>query len=122
MKQYLQYRAVFSDLTFFWASSRFIQWERKLTRAIVRLAQQFPNDPGAMAPLFLNYLLMAPGESFFLAANEPHAYVAGEIIEVCEQWPSNALKIHHLSILTFSLYSIVSPVLDVLATLLDCFA
>jgi mannose-6-phosphate isomerase class I len=31
--------------------------------------------------LFLNYLLIAPGESFFMAANEPHAYVAGEIIE-----------------------------------------
>jgi len=59
-----------------------LQWERKLTRAILRLAQQFPNDAGAMAPLFLNYLLMAPGESFFMAANEPHAYVAGEIIEV----------------------------------------
>ena len=60
-----------------------------------------------MAPLFLNYLLIAPGESFFMvsrvfffnlfsegigsqnnparlahqAANEPHAYVAGEILE-----------------------------------------
>jgi mannose-6-phosphate isomerase len=45
------------------------------------LAQQFHGDPGAMAPLFLNYLLIAPGESFFMAANEPHAYVAGEIIE-----------------------------------------
>ena len=57
-------------------------WERKCARAILRLAQQFPGDPGAMAPLFLNYLLIAPGESFFMAANEPHAYVAGEIIEV----------------------------------------
>jgi mannose-6-phosphate isomerase len=56
-------------------------WERKCTRAVLRLAQQFPGDPGAMAPLFLNYLLIAPGESFFMAANEPHAYVAGEIIE-----------------------------------------
>jgi mannose-6-phosphate isomerase len=56
-------------------------WERKCSRAVMRLAQQFPDDPGAMAPLFLNYLLIAPGESFFMAANEPHAYVAGEIIE-----------------------------------------
>ena len=62
-----------------------MQWERKCARAILRLAQQFPNDAGAMAPLFLNYLLMAPGESFFMAANEPHAYVAGEIIEVCQE-------------------------------------
>lgn len=56
-------------------------WERKCARAIIRLSKQFPHDAGAMAPLFLNYLLMAPGESFFMAANEPHAYVAGEIIE-----------------------------------------
>jgi mannose-6-phosphate isomerase len=56
-------------------------WERKCGRAVLRLAQQFPGDPGAMAPFFLNYLLIAPGESFFMAANEPHAYVAGEIIE-----------------------------------------
>ena len=56
-------------------------WERKCVRAILRLAQQFPGDPAAMAPLFLNYLTIAPGESFFMAPNEPHAYVAGEIIE-----------------------------------------
>lgn len=36
-------------------------WERKAARAILRLAEQFPGDSGAMAPLFLNYLLIAPG-------------------------------------------------------------
>lgn len=66
-------------------------WERKSARAILRLAQQFPDDPGAMAPLFLNYLLMAPGESFFMAANEPHAYVAGEIIE-CMACSDNVVR------------------------------
>ena len=66
-------------------------WERKLARAILRLAQQFPGDAGAMAPLFLNYLLMAPGESFFMAANEPHAYVAGEIIE-CMACSDNVVR------------------------------
>jgi len=66
-------------------------WERKCARAILRLAQQFPGDPGAMAPLFLNYLLIAPGESFFMAANEPHAYVAGEIIE-CMACSDNVVR------------------------------
>jgi len=56
------------------------------------LAQQFPGDPGAMAPLFLNYLLIAPGESFFMAANEPHAYVAGEIIE-CMACSDNVVRV-----------------------------
>jgi len=66
-------------------------WERKCSRAILRLAQQFPGDPGAMSPLFLNYLLIAPGESFFMAANEPHAYVAGEIIE-CMACSDNVVR------------------------------
>jgi mannose-6-phosphate isomerase len=66
-------------------------WERKLARAILRLAQQFPHDAGAMAPFFLNYILMAPGESFFMAANEPHAYVAGEIIE-CMACSDNVVR------------------------------
>jgi mannose-6-phosphate isomerase len=59
----------------------------------LRLAQQFPGDSGAMAPLFLNYLLIAPGESFFMAANEPHAYVAGEIIE-CMACSDNVVRLY----------------------------
>ena len=66
-------------------------WERKLSRAILRLAQQFPGDSGAMAPFLLNYLLIAPGESFYMAANEPHAYVAGEIIE-CMACSDNVVR------------------------------
>lgn len=66
-------------------------WERKCARAILRLAAQFPGDTGAMAPLFLNYLLIAPGESFFMAENEPHAYVAGEIIE-CMACSDNVVR------------------------------
>ena len=66
-------------------------WERKCARAILRLAEQFPNDAATMAPFFLNYLLMAPGESFFMAANEPHAYVAGEIIE-CMACSDNVVR------------------------------
>jgi mannose-6-phosphate isomerase len=66
-------------------------WERKCARAILRLAQQFPGDSGAMAPFLLNYLLIAPGESFYMAANEPHAYVAGEIIE-CMACSDNVVR------------------------------
>jgi mannose-6-phosphate isomerase len=68
-----------------------IDRERKCSRAVLRLAQQFPGDPGAMSPFFLNYLLIAPGESFFMAANEPHAYVAGEIIE-CMACSDNVVR------------------------------
>lgn len=66
-------------------------WERKCSRAVLRLSQQFPGDAGAMAPFFLNYLLIAPGESFFMAPNEPHAYVAGEILE-CMACSDNVVR------------------------------
>jgi mannose-6-phosphate isomerase len=66
-------------------------WERKCSRAVLRLAQQFGGDAGAMAPFFLNYLLIAPGESFFMAPNEPHAYVAGEILE-CMACSDNVVR------------------------------
>ena len=35
-----------------------------------------------MMPMLLNYLRMGKGESFFMAANEPHAYLKGDILEV----------------------------------------
>jgi mannose-6-phosphate isomerase len=89
-------------------------WERKCSRAVLRLAQQFPGDPSAMAPLFLNYLLIAPGESFFMAANEPHAYVAGEIIE-CMACSDNVVSsegnyslrsIHRIPVLSDRMFAI----------------
>lgn len=48
---------------------------------IVRLDAQFPNDLGTVSGLFLNYLTMSPGEAVFLKANDPHAYISGDIIE-----------------------------------------
>lgn len=81
----------FRNLTHFSVTIMHPVRERKCSRAVMRLSQQFPGDPGAMAPFFLNYLLIAPGESFFMAANEPHAYVAGEIIE-CMACSDNVVR------------------------------
>ncbi|KAH8095121.1 mannose-6-phosphate isomerase [Aureococcus anophagefferens] len=47
-----------------------------------RARSQYPGDRAAMAPFFLNYLLVAPGESFYVAPGEPHALVAGECLEL----------------------------------------
>ncbi|CAN0023337.1 unnamed protein product, partial [Heterosigma akashiwo] len=52
-----------------------------LKNLIVRLSGQFPGDRGMMAPIFFNYLRLRRGESIFLPANEPHAYLSGEILE-----------------------------------------
>lgn len=54
-----------------------------------RLAEEYPGDIGIMMPLLLNYMRMGKGESFFMAANEPHAYLRGDIMEVrltCDMW------------------------------------
>ena len=65
-----------------------IKTEDKITEArdtenvAVRLAAQFPGDIGVFAPFLLNVINLKPGEAVFLAANEPHAYISGDCVEV----------------------------------------
>lgn len=48
---------------------------------VIRLEKQYPADVGVLSIFFLNYLRLSPGEAVCLGANEPHAYLSGEIIE-----------------------------------------
>ncbi|GAK67614.1 mannose-6-phosphate isomerase [Moesziomyces antarcticus] len=52
--------------------------ERKL---VVKLAEEFPRDVGIFCTFLLNVSSLQPGEALFLQANEPHAYLEGEILE-----------------------------------------
>ncbi|EKU20533.1 hypothetical protein NGA_2074000, partial [Nannochloropsis gaditana CCMP526] len=36
---------------------------------------------GVLCPLFLNYVRLGPGKAFVMEANEPHAYLSGDILE-----------------------------------------
>jgi len=47
----------------------------------LQLAAKCPGDPGSLSAYFLNYLALQPGDAFYMAANEPHAYLQGAIIE-----------------------------------------
>ena len=48
-----------------------------------RLLQQYPGgDIGVFAPYLLNTLRLPPGGALFLGSGEPHAYLAGDCIEV----------------------------------------
>lgn len=47
-----------------------------------RLSQQFPQDIGVFCAYFLCYRRLVPGEALFLAANEPHAYLSGDCVEI----------------------------------------
>lgn len=48
----------------------------------LRLHSQYPGDVGCFVIFFLNVLTLAPGESMFLGPNVPHAYLAGDCVEV----------------------------------------
>ena len=52
----------------------------KLSLALV-LAEQYPRDVGVLAAFFLNHLRLRDGEAVALPANEPHAYVSGQLVE-----------------------------------------
>ncbi|KAG0596051.1 hypothetical protein M758_UG220000 [Ceratodon purpureus] len=67
---------------------------RRLTEKeelVIRLEKQYPADVGVLSIFFLNYLRLAPGEAVCLAANEPHAYLSGEIVE-CMATSDNVVR------------------------------
>jgi mannose-6-phosphate isomerase len=46
-----------------------------------RLAAAFPSDVGALAPLFLHLMVLAPGDAVFVAPGVMHAYLRGAGVE-----------------------------------------
>jgi len=46
------------------------------------LIAAYPDDLGALAPLYLNHVLLAPGEAIFLPPGELHAYLEGLALEL----------------------------------------
>ena len=47
-----------------------------------RLADAYPGDTGALAPIFLRLLVLAPGEAVFVEPGVMHAYLRGAGVEV----------------------------------------
>ncbi|EPS43294.1 hypothetical protein H072_2714 [Dactylellina haptotyla CBS 200.50] len=54
---------------------------RSYADLIIELNDQFPSDIGLFSTFFLNFVSLEPGQGMFLQANEPHAYLSGDIIE-----------------------------------------
>lgn len=70
------------------------QLQEKLTpkeKLIMRLHQQYPHDVGVLSIFFLNLMLLKPGEAIYLAANEPHAYISGQLVE-CMATSDNVIR------------------------------
>ncbi|KAH7910822.1 RmlC-like cupin domain-containing protein [Hygrophoropsis aurantiaca] len=55
------------------------------------LNEMYPGDSGVFSVYFLNYLQLEPGQAIYVAAGEPHAYIAGDIIE-CMANSDNVLE------------------------------
>ncbi len=51
-------------------------------RCVRRLVEKYPGDVGALAPLYLNLVTLAPGEALYLPAGELHAYLEGTALEI----------------------------------------
>ena len=58
---------------------------------VLRLQKQYPFDVGLLAVWFLNYIRLSPGQGIALAANEPHAYIHGDIVE-CMATSDNVIR------------------------------
>ena len=62
-----------------------------LSHIILKLHKDYPGDRGVLFPLILNTVELRPGEAFYMAANEPHAYISGDIME-CMALSDNVVR------------------------------
>ena len=62
-----------------------------LDELLLSFSRQFPGDCGVFSPLFLAVHHLTPGQSLFVPANTPHAYITGEIIE-CMARSDNVIR------------------------------
>lgn len=58
---------------------------------ILKLIDQFPGDPGIFAPIIFNHVKLSAGQAFYIGANEPHAYIQGDILE-CMACSDNVVR------------------------------
>lgn len=49
---------------------------------VLELQRQFPDDPGTLAPLYLNLVRLRPGQAMYLDAGTLHAYLYGAAVEI----------------------------------------
>lgn len=51
-------------------------------RTAVEVGRDYPGDPGVLAALLMNRVVLAPGEAFFMPAGNLHAYLHGTGVEI----------------------------------------
>jgi len=56
--------------------------DASISRWVMKLAEAYPGDIGILAPIFLNLILLHPGEALYLPAGQLHAYLEGVGVEL----------------------------------------
>jgi mannose-6-phosphate isomerase len=56
--------------------------DARLLAWVQRLARQYPDDAGVLAPLILNHVVLEPGEALYAPAGVLHAYLSGVGVEI----------------------------------------
>lgn len=59
-----------------------LQDQEVIRNIFAKVSAEYPGDLGILSIFFLNIIELQPGEAIFLAANEPHAYLSGDCIEI----------------------------------------
>lgn len=65
--------------------------EEGTVEVIRKMSRDFPNDVGIFSPLFLNHMILEPGQCCYYAAEELHAYLSGECVE-CVGCSNNTIR------------------------------
>ncbi|CAJ0960645.1 unnamed protein product, partial [Mesorhabditis belari] len=58
---------------------------------IKKMSVDFPGDVGIFAPLYLNHMVLQPGQCCYYASQELHAYLSGECVE-CVGCSNNTIR------------------------------
>jgi len=70
---------------------KFLNEDSSLARTLMQIQKDFPYDVGSLSLFFLNLVDLKPGESIYLAAKVPHAYLSGDCIE-CMSCSDNVIR------------------------------
>lgn len=70
---------------------KFANDSSKLAQVFKQIQIDFPYDVGSLSLFFLNLIELEAGDSIFLAAKVPHAYLAGDCIE-CMSCSDNVVR------------------------------
>jgi mannose-6-phosphate isomerase len=84
-------RAAIQKLTARYQQGKLGEKEKPLDELVLELNGQFPDDVGVLCVFFLNVVNLAPNQAMFLGADEPHAYISGDITE-CMATSDNVVR------------------------------